>query len=77
VSEAPTQEVKEVKKGERTWEVLAILHEVEGVAWSVMEAWGALYRAFSVHSGGESGKVISQMRDEKTGALVLIRYSDK
>jgi hypothetical protein len=76
VSEGPTEEVKEVKKGERTWEVLAILHEVEGVAWSVMEAWGALYRAFSVHGGGEGAK-ISQMRDEGTGALVLIRYSDK
>lgn len=76
MSGEPTEEVKEVKKGERTWEVLAILHEVEGVAWSVMEAWGALYRAFSIHGGGEGAK-ISQMCDEKTGALVLIRYSDK
>lgn len=58
------------------WEVLAILNETEGVSHHVMESWGALYRAFSIF-GTDSKAKITQMRDVKTGALVLVRYKDE
>lgn len=72
MSEAPAEEPTSVVP---VWEVLAILNETEGVPHHVMEAWGALYRAFSIYGGDDKAK-ISQMRDDKTGALVLIRYKD-